>query len=80
MPVLIICAAVILLLAFLLLLKMTLIIAYDGEVGLWVKLLFIKIRLVPAKKKRYRRSMSARKAARLTQSPSAKQGKAREIS
>lgn len=65
MPVLIICAAFILLLAFLLLLKMTLIIAYDGEVGLWVKLLFIKIRLVPAKKKRYRRSMSARKAARL---------------
>ena len=46
MPVLIICAAFILLLAFLLLLKMTLIIAYDGEVGLWVKLLFIKIRLV----------------------------------
>jgi hypothetical protein len=44
---------------------MTLIIAYDGEVGLWVKLLFIKIRLVPARKKRYRRSMSARKAARL---------------
>lgn len=65
MPALIICIALILLLAFILLLKATLIISYDGEVGLWVRVLFIKIRLVPERKKRYRHSMSARKAARL---------------
>lgn len=65
MPFLIALGAIILFFVFLLLLKFTLTIAYKDEVELWVRVLFVKIRLVPARKKRYPRSMSARKAARL---------------
>lgn len=65
MPALIIISSIVLLLAFLLSLKFTLTVAYAGEVQLWARVLFLKIRLVPAKEKRLPRSMSAAKARRL---------------
>lgn len=62
---LIIAGSVILLLAFLLSLKLTLTVAYAGEVQLWARVLFVKIKLLPAREKRLPRSMSAAKAKRL---------------
>ena len=67
MPGLIICGAILLFLIFLLLLKVTLTVSYAGEVELWVRVLFFKIRIIPEKKKRYRRSMSAKKAEKIKQ-------------
>ena len=58
MPALIIIA---LFLTFLLSLKATVTIAYCGEVTLFVKVLFIKIKILPAKKKKYPQSISAKK-------------------
>ena len=46
-------------------LKITITITYSDDLALYVKLLFIKFRVVPPYKKRYRRSMSAKKAAKL---------------
>jgi biopolymer transport protein ExbB/TolQ len=65
MPGLIICGVILLILIFLLLLKVTLTVSYAGEVELWVRILFVKIRLVPSRDKKYPHSMSAGKAARL---------------
>jgi hypothetical protein len=67
MPGLIICGAILLFLIFLLLLKVTITVAYAGEVELCVRVLFVKIRIIPGKKKRYRRSMSAKKAEKIKQ-------------
>ncbi len=50
---------------FLLTLRCTLIIEYDEELSLTLRVLFIKIDLLSDKKKKYRHSMSARKAARI---------------
>ena len=52
---------IVLFFAFLLSLKATITIAYCGEVTLFVRVLFLKIRILPAKKKKYTQSMSAKK-------------------
>ena len=56
--------AVALLILFILSLRGTLTIAYDGEFSLYFRVLFFNIKLLPWKKrkKRYRKTMSARKA------------------
>lgn len=46
-------------------LKVTISIIYDDDVMLYVKVLFIRFRVVPPYKKYYRHSMSAKKAAKL---------------
>ena len=65
MPGLIVIGIIVLFLAFLLTLKATVTIVYDGEVKLFVRVLFLKIKILPAKKKKYPRSMSAKKARKL---------------
>lgn len=50
---------------FLLTLKATVTVEYSGEVALYVRVLFVKIRVLPSKEKKYPRSMNAKKAARL---------------
>ena len=59
--------AVALLILFILSLRGTLTIAYDGEFSLYFRVLFFNIKLLPWKKrkKRYRKTMSARKAKRI---------------
>lgn len=56
---------ILLFLIFLLTLKATVTVEYSGEVALYVRVLFIKIRVLPSKEKKYSHSMSAKKAARL---------------
>ncbi len=56
---------ILLFLIFLLTLKATVTVEYSGEVALFVRVLFIKIRVLPSKEKKYSHSMSAKKAARL---------------
>lgn len=62
---------------FLLSLKATVTIIYDGEVALLVRVLFIKIRILPGKEKKRPRSMSAKKAAKLEAKLLAKEKKKR---
>ena len=50
---------------FLLSLKATVSIVYDGEVALYVRVLFIRLRILPGKEKKRPRSMSAKKAAKI---------------
>lgn len=52
-------------LIFLLSIKATVTIIYCGEVRLYVKVLFLKIKILPAKKKKYPKSMSAKKARKI---------------
>ncbi len=65
MPALIILGIIALFFAFLLSLKATVTVAYSGEVQLYVKVLFLKIKILPAKKKKYPKSMSAKKARKI---------------
>jgi hypothetical protein len=66
MTALIIIGCILLFLIFILSLRATLIIAYNGDVSLSVKVLFVKIKLFPKKdKKRGPHSMSAKKAQRI---------------
>ena len=63
----IVIGTVALLIIFILSLRGTLTIAYDGEFSLFFRVLFFNIKLLPWKKrkKRYRKTMSARKAKRI---------------
>ncbi len=65
MTTLIVLGIIVLFFAFLLSLKATITIAYNGEVQLSVKILFIRIKILPAKKKKYPKSMSAAKARKI---------------
>lgn len=65
MPALIVIGAILLFFIFLLSLKATVTVAYSGEAELFVRVLFVKIRILPKKEKKYPHSMSARKAQRL---------------
>ena len=65
MTALIVLGIIALFFAFLLSLKATVTIAYCGEVQLSVKVLFFKIKILPAKKKKYPKSMSAKKARKI---------------
>lgn len=56
---------ILLLLLFLFTLKATITVEYKGEVALWVRVLFIKINLLPPKEKKRPQSMSAKKAAKI---------------
>ena len=61
----IILACILLFFIFLLTLKATITIEYNDELSLSLRILFIKINLLPNKKKKYPQSMSARKARRI---------------
>lgn len=65
MTALIVFGIIVLFFAFLLSLKATVTIAYCGEVELSVRVLFFKIKILPARKKKYPQSMSAKKARRI---------------
>ncbi|MBP3315651.1 MAG: DUF2953 domain-containing protein [Clostridia bacterium] len=65
MPALVTLGIIALFLAFLLSLKATVTVAYNQEVELSVRVLCFKIKILPAKKKKYPRSMSAKKARRI---------------
>ena len=65
MTALIVIGAILLLFLFLLTLKVTLTVAYRDEITLSVKVLFLRIRLLPKKEKKLPRSMSAAQARRL---------------
>ena len=67
MTALIIIGSVLLFLAFLLFLGIKLTIAYDGNVSLWISVLFVKIKLIPKKEKRGPKSMSRSKAEKIKQ-------------
>ena len=73
----IIFGAIILLFAFILSLKATISVEYNGEVVLLVRVLFIRLKLLPKKEKRRPRSMSAKKAKRLSDKLKAKEEKKR---
>jgi hypothetical protein len=75
MPTLIILGCIILFFVFILTLQATVTIVYAGEVQLFLRVLFIKIRLVPAKKKKYPRSMSAKKARKIKEKMAKKEAK-----
>lgn len=70
MPALIIIFSIIVLLALLLSLKITLRITYEDSLRVYLKVLFVKIRLYPSKKKekKYPHSMSKRKARKIKDS------------
>lgn len=63
--------------AFIALLKATVIISYNDEVELTVKVLFIKIQILPSKKKRGPRKMSDKKARKIREKMRAKAEKKR---
>ena len=75
MTALIVIGAILAFFVFLLLLKATVTIIYDGELKLFLRILFIKIRLSPAKKKKYPQSMSAKKARKRMQKLRSKEEK-----
>lgn len=75
MPALITIGIILLFLVFLLTIKATVTIVYAGEVQLFLRVLFIKIRLVPAKKKKYPKSMSAKKAQKIKAKAAKKKAK-----
>ena len=49
-------------------LKATVVIAYSDEIELYVRVLFLKIRILPSKEKKYPHSMSAKKATKIRES------------
>lgn len=69
---------IILFFAFLLSLKATVTVEYNGEVALSVRVLFIKLRILPKKEKKRSRSMSRRKAQRLRAAMEKKEAKKKE--
>lgn len=70
--------AILLFFVFLLSLKGTLTIVYSGELELSLRVLFVNIKLYPAKKKKYPRSMSKKKAQKRLQKLKKKEDKKRE--
>ena len=67
---------IVLFFAFLLSLKATVTIAYSDEVALSVKVLFLKIKILPKKEKKQKaRSMSAKKAQKIREKAAKKQAK-----
>ena len=66
---------IVLFLAFLLSLKATVTVAYCGEVTLFVRVLCFKIKILPAKKKKYPQSMSAKKARKIKEKREKKEAK-----
>ena len=66
---------IVLFLAFLLSLKATVTVAYCGEVTLFVRVLCFKIKILPAKKKKYPQSMSAKKARKIKEKCEKKEAK-----
>ena len=77
MPALAVLGIIVLFFAFILTLKATVTIAYCGEVSLFVKVLFLKIKILPAKKKKYPKSMSAKKARKIKEKQKKKDAKKR---
>ena len=76
MTALIIIGCILLFFVFLLSLRATVTVSYGEELGLSVKVLFLRIRILPKKeKKKGPRSMSAKKAAKLRKKRSDKQEK-----
>ena len=75
MPALITIGIILLFFVFLLTLKATVTIVYAGEVQLFLRVLFFNIKLVPAKKKKYKRSMSAKKAQKIKDRDAKKKAK-----
>lgn len=75
MTALIIIGIILLFFVFLLSLKATVTIVYAGEVQLFLRVLCFKIKLVPAKKKKYPHSMSAKKARKLKAKAAKKKAK-----
>ena len=73
MPALNVIIVIVLFFAFLLSLKATVTIAYCGEVTLFVRVLFLKIKILPAKKKKYPKSMSAKKMRKLKEKQAKKE-------
>lgn len=71
----IIIGIILLFFVFLLSLKATVTIAYAGEVQLFLRVLCFKIKLVPAKKKKYPQSMSAKKAKKIKAKAAKKRAK-----
>ena len=61
----IIFACIVLFFAFILSLKATVSVEYNGELALFVRVLFIKIKVIPKKEKKRPRSMSAKKAQKI---------------
>ena len=47
------------------LIKATVVIAYSDDIELYVKVLFLKIKILPSKEKKYSHSLSAKKAAKI---------------
>lgn len=70
--------AIVLFFVFLLSLKGTLTIAYSEELEMTLRVLFIKIRLYPQKKKKYPQSMSKRKASKRLRKLKKKEDKKKE--
>ena len=66
---------IVLFFAFLLSLKATVTVAYCGEVTLFVRVLCFKIKILPAKKKKYPKSMSAKKARKIKEKREKKEAK-----
>ena len=71
----IIFACILLFFAFILSLKATVSIEYNGELALFVRVLFIKIKVIPKKEKKRPRSMSAKKAQKIKDKLAAKEAK-----
>lgn len=80
MTALIILGCILLFFVLLFSLKATFCIAYNGETVMYVKVLFIKIKILPKKKKRGPHSMSRRKAAKLRKKLEKKADKKRKKS
>lgn len=68
---------IILVFVFLGSLKATVTVEYSGEVALYVRVLFIKIKILPSKEKKRARSMSKKKAQKLKNKLAAKEAKKR---
>ena len=75
MTALIVIGCIILFFALILSLKAKITVVYDGEVALFVKVLFIKIKILPKKKKKGPHSMSEKKAHKIKQKLLEKQKK-----
>ena len=77
MTALIVIGCIILFFAFILSLKAKITVIYDGEVALYVRVLFIKIKILPSKKKKGPHSMSEKKAKKIKAKLEAKAEKKR---
>ena len=75
MTALIVIGIIILFFVLLLSLKATVTIVYAGEVQLFLRVLCFNIKLVPAKKKKYSQSMSAKKARKIKEKAAKKKAK-----